>query len=444
MGKGRGFQPRPLYLVCGRKIGQVGATDRPRPWSIKKTAKKSLGPRALPFKMRREPEQLPGPLRPKNTRGARIRKEGPLTAERRRKLLDPTTTTTTTAPLFAGVDVSKDRLDVCLRWSEPESHEREEAFFVAYDDSGIDALLSRLLEEPTMLVVLEATGGFERAVVGALAAAGLPVVVLNPRQVRDFARATGRLAKTDRIDASILARFAEAVRPNPKLLPDREIRALQAIVARRRQLLGMIAAENNRLSSAAKPVAKRIKAHIRWLQKELSRTEGDLEAAIEGSPALGENEALLRSVPGVGPVLALTLLAGVPELGTLTHKRLAALVGVAPLNRDSGTLRGHRSVWGGRAEVRAALYMGALVAARRNPVVKEFYERLLAAGKPKKLALVACACARCSRSSTPSSNTALLGGLLPIFPLDIQDSCFFLPLFSQVLGRKILRSPDSG
>jgi transposase len=218
----------------------------------------------------------------------------------------------------------------------------------------------------------------------------LPVVVLNPRQVRDFARATGTLAKTDRIDAAILARFAEAVRPAPKPLPDREIRALQAIVARRRQLLGMIAAENNRLSSAPKPVAKRIKAHIRWLEKELSRTEGDLEAAIESSPALGENEALLRSVPGVGPVLARTLLAGVPELGTLTHKRVAALVGVAPLNRDSGTLRGHRSVWGGRAEVRAALYMGALVAARRNPVVKEFYERLLAAGKPKKVALVAC------------------------------------------------------
>jgi transposase len=300
--------------------------------------------------------------------------------------LDPTTT----ARLFAGVDVSKDRLDVCLRWSEPEMHEKEEAFFVAYDDSGIDALLSRLLEERSALVVLEATGGFERTVVGALAAQGLPVVVVNPRQVRDFARATGTLAKTDRIDAAILARFAESVRPAPKPLPDREIRALQAIVARRRQLLGMIAAENNRLGSAPKAVAKRIKAHIRWLQKELSRTEGDLEAAIESSPVLGENEALLRSVPGVGPVLARTLLAGVPELGTLTHKRVAALVGVAPLNRDSGTLHGRRSVWGGRAEVRAALYMGALVAARRNPVVRGFYERLLAAGKPKKVALVAC------------------------------------------------------
>jgi transposase len=301
--------------------------------------------------------------------------------------LDPTTMT---APLFAGVDVSKDRLDVCLRWSEPESHHKEEVFFVAYDDNGIDALLSRLLGERTVLVIVEATGGFERTVVGALAAAELPVVVINPRQVRDFARATGTLAKTDRIDASILARFAEAVRPAPKPLPDGEIRALQAIVARRRQLLGMIAAENNRLSQAPKAVGKRIKAHIRWLEKELSRTERDLETAIESSPVLGENEALLRSVPGVGPVLASTLLAGVPELGTLTHKRVAALVGVAPLNRDSGTLRGHRSVWGGRADVRAALYMGALVAARRNPVVKEFYERLLAAGKPKKVALVAC------------------------------------------------------
>jgi transposase len=302
--------------------------------------------------------------------------------------------TTTTARLFAGVDVSKDHLDVCLRWSEPERYneeEEEEAFVVAYDDSGIDALVSRLLEERTVLVIVEATGGFERTVVGALAAEGLPVVVVNPRQVRDFARATGRLAKTDRIDASIpLACFAEAVRPALKPLPDPEIRALQAIVARRRQLLGMIAAENNRLSSAPKPVAKRIKAHLRWLEKELSRTERDLEAAIESSPALGENEALLRSVPGVGPVLARTLLGGVPELGTLPHKRLAALVGVAPLNRDSGTLRGHRSVWGGRAELRAALYMGALVAARRNPVLKEFYERLLAAGKPKKVALVAC------------------------------------------------------
>ena len=214
--------------------------------------------------------------------------------------------------------------------------------------------------------------------------------MVNPRQAREFARATGRLAKTDRIDASILARFAEAIRPAPKPLPDEEIRALQGILARRRQLVGMLTAENNRLPTATKPVTKRIAAHIRWLEKELSRTDGDLKEAIKSSPTLSENEALLRSVPGVGPVLARTLLAQVPELGTLTHKRVAALVGVAPLNRDSGTLRGRRSVWGGRADVRAALYMGALVAARRNPAIREFYERLLAAGKPKKVALVAC------------------------------------------------------
>jgi transposase len=295
----------------------------------------------------------------------------------------------TTTRVYAGVDVSKERLDVCLRWSEPESHE-EDVFFVTRDEAGIDTLISRLLEEHPVLVILEATGGFERAVVAALATEGLPVAVVNPRQVRDFARATGRLAKTDRIDASILARFAEAIRPAPKPLPEEEIRALQGILARRRQLVGMLTAENNRLPTASKPVAKRIAAHIRWLEKELSRTDRDLEEAIKSSPTLGENEALLRSVPGVGPVLARTLLAQVPELGTLTHKRVAALVGVAPLNRDSGTLRGRRSIWGGRAEVRAALYMGALVAARRNPAIKEFYERLLAAGKPKKVALVAC------------------------------------------------------
>jgi transposase len=265
----------------------------------------------------------------------------------RRELLDPMTTT---ARVYAGVDVSKDRLDVCVRRSEPERHDGGgDAFFVTHDDAGIDTLVSRLLEENPVMVILEATGGFERAVVGALAAAGLAVAVVNPRQVRDFARATGRLAKTDALDAEVLARFAEAIQPTPKALPDEEMRALQGILARRRQLVGMLTAENNRLPTAPKPVAKRIAAHIRWLEKELSRTDGDLDEAIKSSPALSENEALLRSVPGVGPVLARTLLAQVPELGTLTHKRLAALVGVAPLNRDSGTFRGSRGVWGGRA-----------------------------------------------------------------------------------------------
>ena len=336
----------------------------------------------MPSFLRREPEQLPGPL-PKARRELVSARTGRIGKEEG-ALLEPMRR----ARVYAGVDVSKDRFDVCLRWSEPESHEN--VFFVTHDAAGIDTLVSGLLEERPVLVILEATGGFERAVFGALAAEGLQVAVVNPRQVRDFARATGRLAKTDRIDASILARFAEAIRPAPRPLPEEEIRALQGILARRRQLVGMLTAENNRLPTASKPVAKRIAAHIRWLEKELSRTDRDLDEAIKSNATLRENETLLRSVPGVGPVLARTLLAEVPEVETLTHMRLAALVGVAPLNRDSGALRGLRSVWGGRAEVRAALYMGALVAARRNPVVRDFYERLLAAGKPKKVALVAC------------------------------------------------------
>ncbi len=219
----------------------------------------------------------------------------------------------------------------------------------------------------------------------------MAVAVVNPRQARDFARATGRLAKTDVLDAESLARFAEAVRPEPKPLPDEEAHAFGEILARRRQIVGMLVAEKNRLGAAtAKPVKRRIEAHVRWLEKELERTDRDLDEAIRESPTWRENDALLRSVPGVGPVLARTLLAELPELGTLPHKRLAALVGVAPLNRDSGTLRGRRMVWGGRERVKEALYMGALVATRFNPTIREFYERLVGSGKPKKVALVAC------------------------------------------------------
>jgi transposase len=241
-------------------------------------------------------------------------------------------------------------------------------------------------------VILEATGGFERPVAAASAAAGLPIAVVNPRQARDFARATGRLAKTDRIDAQILARFAQAVRPAPRPVPEEEAQALAEITTlRRRRLVGMLTAENNRLGAATtKLVRKRLRAHVRWLEKELSRTDRDLEEAINESPTWRENEELLRGVPGVGPVVARTLLAELPELGSLPPKQLAALVGVAPLNRDSGAFRGRRAVWGGRATVRAALYMGALVATRHNPQIKEFYERLLGAGKPRKVALVAC------------------------------------------------------
>ncbi|MDP9479490.1 MAG: IS110 family transposase [Actinomycetota bacterium] len=284
------------------------------------------------------------------------------------------------------MDVSKGHLDAYVR---PAG----EHFGIPNDDAGIDSLVARLEAAPRpALVVLEATGGFERPLAAALAAAGLPVAVVNPRQARDdFARATGRLAKTDRIDAEVLARFAEAVRPVPRPVPDEEARALGELLARRRQIVGMLTAERNRLGAAtARPVRRRIEAHVRWLEKELARTDRDLDEAIKESPTWRENEELLRGVPGVGPVLARTLLAELPELGSLAGKQLAALVGVAPLNRDSGTFRGRRAVWGGRATVRAALYMGALVAVRHNPAIREFYERLLAAGKPKKVALVAC------------------------------------------------------
>jgi transposase len=292
---------------------------------------------------------------------------------------------------YAGVDVSKGRLEVCVRRGR-EAKECEHTFGVSNDPAGTETLLARLVEERPALVILEATGGFERPVAAASAAAGLPIAVVNPRQARDFARATGRLAKTDRIDAQILARFAQAVRPAPRPVPEEEAQALAEITTlRRRQLVGMLTAENNRLGAATtKLVRKRLRAHVRWLEKELSRTDRDLEEAINESPTWRENEELLRGVPGVGPVVARTLLAELPELGSLPPKQLAALVGVAPLNRDSGAFRGRRAVWGGRATVRAALYMGALVATRHNPQIKEFYERLLGAGKPRKVALVAC------------------------------------------------------
>jgi transposase len=283
-----------------------------------------------------------------------------------------------------GIDVSKERLDVC---SLPDGG----TFSVANDRAGIDELIARLLEgvRPE-LVVLEATGKYERPAAVAVAAAGIAVAVVNPRQARDFAKAAGRLAKTDTIDAQVLARFAGAVGPRPSVLPDEEARVLQDILLRRRQLLEMMVAEKNRLQMASEAVARRIAAHVRWLEKELGRVDRELDEAVRESETWRANEELLRSVPGVGPVLARTLLAELPELGTLPRRRLCALVGVAPFNRDSGAFRGKREVWGGRAPVRAALYMGALVATRHNLLIREFYERLLAAGKPKKVALVAC------------------------------------------------------
>lgn len=284
--------------------------------------------------------------------------------------------------IFVGIDVSKAQLDVALR---PDGR-----LVVPNDDPGIAQLLTRLRAIPPMLIVLEATGGVERPLTGALVAAGLPVVVVNPRQVRDFAKATGQLAKTDAIDAQVLARFADVIRPEPRPLPDEQPHALAALVTRGQQLIEILTAEKNRLLSARSTIRKNLRAHIAWLERALQQADTDLAEAVRQSPVWREKEALLRSVPGIGPVLTTTLLANLPELGTLTHKEIAALVGVAPLNRDRGTLWGRRTVWGGRARVRAALYMAAIVAAWFNPVTRTFYQRLCAAGKAKKVALVAC------------------------------------------------------
>ena len=240
------------------------------------------------------------------------------------------------------------------------------------------------------MVLLEATGGLELSLVAALAAVALPVVVVNPRQVRDFARATGKLAKTDSLDAAVLAHFAEAVQPPVRPLRDAKTQALNSLAARRHQAMTMLVSEKNRLSAATAAVRFRIEAHIAWLQEELDDLDKSLRQTLRESPVWREKDDLLRSVPGVGQQLALALLAYLPELGTLDRRQIAALVGVAPFNRDSGTLRGRRTVWGGRARVRAVLYMGALVASRHNPVIRDFYQQPTAASKPKKLALIAC------------------------------------------------------
>ena len=284
--------------------------------------------------------------------------------------------------VFVGIDVSLARLDIAVRpgavWS------------ITHDEAAIATVVAQLHTLSPTLIVLEATGGMEIPLTSALATAGLPVVVINPRQVRDFAKASGHLAKTDALDAQVLAQFAEVMRPQPRPLPDAEARALAALLTRRRQLVERLTAEKNRLLSASSPIRKRVRTHIAWLDRELARTNSDLTQAIQQSPVWREKDQLLQRVPGVGPVLTSTLLASLPELGTLTHKQIAALVGVAPLNRDSGTLRGRRTVWGGRAQVRAVLYMGAIVAARFNPVIRVFYQRLQRAGKAKKVALTAC------------------------------------------------------
>jgi transposase len=237
---------------------------------------------------------------------------------------------------------------------------------------------------------MEATGGLEMPLAAALAVAGLPVAVINPRQTRRFAEATGQLAKTDTLDAQILAHFAEAIHPPPRALPDGQTQELSALLARRRQLIEMLTAEKNRRHSAIAQVQPRLEAHIAWLEQELADLDHDLNQAVQDSPIWREKDELLRSVPGVGAVLARTLLFDLPELGCLSDSQIGKLVGVVPLNRDSGQQKGKRRIWGGRAVVRTALYMATLSAIRCNPVIKAFYERLVKAGKPKKVALTAC------------------------------------------------------
>ena len=286
--------------------------------------------------------------------------------------------------MFIGIDVSKDRLDIHVRPSG-------DAFGVMHDAEGITALVERLRDLEPELIVLEATGGLQTRVAATLAAAGLPTAVVNPRQVRDFARAIGRLAKTDALDAEAIAHFAEAVKPEPRPLSDEAGQALHALVARRRQLVDMRTAEKNRRQQVKEgQLRKGLDEHLEWLAQAIAEIDQDIDDHIKRSPIWRAKEDLLISVPGIGNTTARTLIADLPELGTLSRRRIAALVGLAPFNRDSGRMRGKRSIAGGRSSVRCLLYMATMTAVRCNPAIRATYQRLVAAGKPKMTAIVAC------------------------------------------------------
>lgn len=288
-----------------------------------------------------------------------------------------------TEKVCIGIDVSKARLD----WASWPAGRSVQA---TNDDDGIATLVTQCLELKPERIVLEATGGYEVACAAALMAAGLPVVVINPRQVRDFAKAIGRLAKTDALDAQVLAQFATAIRPELRPLPSEQARELEALVTRRRQLVAMQTTEKNRLAVALPQLRKGIRKHIEWLRRQIADVNDGMRRALEESPAWQVKADLLKTAPGVGDITALTLLAELPELGRLNRKQIAALVGVAPLNRDSGTLKGKRAIWGGRATVRSALYMAALSAVRDGKgTLGTFHQRLLSAGKPFKVAITA-------------------------------------------------------
>jgi transposase len=286
-------------------------------------------------------------------------------------------------PCYVGIDVAKATLDVALA---PADHA---PWQTTNDAVGIATLVEYLRPRRPTLIVLEATGGYETAAVTALAVAGMPVAVVNPRHVRDFAKALGILAKTDRLDATVLAAFAERIRPTPRPLPDEAQADLLALVARRRQLVEMRTAELNRLGTTRRALQASVREHIAWLDRRIKDTDHEIRRLIEASPLWRTRDHLLQSTPGIGPQTSARLLASLPELGRLSGREIGALVGIVPLNRDSGTRQGARTTWGGRAPVRATLYMAALVATRHNPVIRTFYQRLRAGGKPAKVALVA-------------------------------------------------------
>ena len=284
---------------------------------------------------------------------------------------------------FVGIDISKDHLDVHVR---PTG----DSFRVRYDDAGLVTLVAHLRPLAPVVLVLEATGGYEVTVAATLASAALPVAVVNPRQVRDFARATGQLAKTDTLDARVLALFAEAVRPAARPVPDARAAALGELIARRRQLVDMLGAEHNRRRLLRdRRLQRHLEAHIAWLEEALRRLDHDLTTLIRSTPVWRETDDLLRSVPGIGPVTAGTLIADLPERGRLDRRRIAALAGLAPIARDSGAFRGRRMIMGGRAHIRRVLYMATLTAITHNPVIRAFHQRLVAAGRPGKVALTA-------------------------------------------------------
>lgn len=290
--------------------------------------------------------------------------------------------TENTSERFGGVDIAKSSLDLHIE-GQPVLH-------LAYDDPGIQTACARFREATPTLIVMEATGGLETRLATELSALGLPVAVVNPRQVRDFAKASGRLAKTDRVDAQVLSAFARAIRPQARPLKDDEARELDALVTRRRQLIGIRVQEVLRLGTATRLQAKSLKEHIAWLDRRIGKLDVDLTARLRQSPAWRVKEDLLEGIPGVGRVTCVTMLAKCPELGQLDRREIAALVGLAPLANDSGRHRGKRFVWGGRADVRSVLYMAAIAAMRSNPLIKDFAERLKKAGKPPKVVIVAC------------------------------------------------------